>query len=106
MVRDLQDRWILVGHNRVDRLMREVGIVGRTKRCYQVRTTACNHDQPIATNLLRVMPLPKRPNQVSVAGITYNSTHDSWLYPDGVLRKDSRKLVGLSIDSTLLHVCH
>ena len=30
IVRDLQDRGIRVGHNRVARLMREVGIVGRT----------------------------------------------------------------------------
>ena len=30
IVRDLQDRGIRVGHNQVARLMREVGIVGRT----------------------------------------------------------------------------
>ena len=30
IVRDLQDRGIRVGHNRVARLMREVGIVGLT----------------------------------------------------------------------------
>jgi putative transposase len=65
-----------VGHNRVARLMREVGIIGRTKRRYRVRTTDSNHDQPIAPNLLRDMPLPERPNQVWVSDITYIPTHE------------------------------
>jgi putative transposase len=89
------------GHNRVARLMREVGIIGRTKRRYRVRTTDSNHDQPIAPNLLRDMPLPERPNQVWVSDITYIPTHEGWLYLAGVLDRYSRKLVGWSMDSTL-----
>ena len=101
ITKDLQDRGIRVGHNRVARLMREVGIIGRTKRRYRVRTTDSNHDQPIAPNLLRDMPLPERPNQVWVSDITYIPTYEGWLYLAGVLDRYSRKLVGWSMDSTL-----
>ncbi len=75
IVRDLQDRGIRVGHNRVARLMREVGIVGRTKRRYRVHTTDSKHDQAIAPNLLGDIPLPERPNQVWVSDITYIPTY-------------------------------
>jgi len=34
ITKDLQDRGTRVGHNRVARLMREVGIIGSTKRRY------------------------------------------------------------------------
>jgi transposase InsO family protein len=67
IVRDLQDRGIRMGHNRVARLMREVGIVGCTKRRYRVQTTDSKHDQPTAPNLLWHIPLPERPNQVWVS---------------------------------------
>jgi putative transposase len=82
-------------------LMCEVGIVGCTKRRYLVRTTDSNHDQPIAPNLFRDMPLPERPNQVWESDITYIPTHEGWLYLAGVLDRYSCKLVGWSMDSTL-----
>jgi putative transposase len=58
ITRDLQDRGIRVGFIRVVRIMREVGIIGRTKRRYRVHTTDSNHDQPITPNLLSDIPLP------------------------------------------------
>jgi|GEM_PF-6825641 len=68
--------------------MREVWIVGRTKRLYRVRTTDSKHDQPIEPNIQRDMPLPECPNQ-------------GWLYHSSVLDRYSRKLVGWSVDYTL-----
>jgi putative transposase len=73
--------------------MREVGIIGSTKRRYRVRT--------IAPNLLRDIQPPERQNQVWVRGIAYIHTHEGWLYLAGVLDRYSRKLVGWSMDSTL-----
>jgi len=69
-ITNLQYRGIRVGHNRVARFMREIGIIERTKRRYRVRTTDNNHDQPIAHNILRNMPLAELPNQVWVKIIT------------------------------------
>ena len=101
MVRDLQDREIRVGHNRLTILMRKVEIFGRTKRRYKVHITDINYDQPIVPNHPRDIALLERPNQVWVSDITYISTHEGWLYLSGVLDRYSRKLVGWSIDSTL-----
>ena len=89
-----------MGHYRVARIIREIGIIRRTKRRYRVRTTDSNHDQPIAPNLLRDMPLPVCRNQVWVSDITYIPTHEGWLYLAGLLERYSRKLVGWSMEST------
>jgi transposase InsO family protein len=70
-VRDLQDRWIRVGHKRIARTMREIGIVARTRVRYRVHTRDNNHDQPIAPNLLWDIPLPERKNLVWINDITY-----------------------------------
>jgi putative transposase len=89
-----------VGHNRVARLMREAGLVGRQKRRYRVRTTDSNHDQPIAPNRIgRVVPT--RPNQVWVSDMTYIPTGEGWLYLAGVLDRCSRSLVGWAMGSTM-----
>jgi len=81
--------------------MREVGIVGLTKRRYRVRTLDSDYDQAIAPNLLRDMPLPERMNQVWVSNLTYIPTHEGWLYSQAFLDRFSRKLVGWLMDSTL-----
>jgi len=44
--------------------MREVVIVGSTKRRYRFRIIDSIYDQPKASYLLRDMPLPDGPNKV------------------------------------------
>ena len=58
------------GRNRIARLMRKEGLVGRQKRRYRLRTTDSNHDQPIAPNRLAQLPRASRPNQIWAADIT------------------------------------
>lgn len=48
--RDLAGRGVHVGRKRVERVMREHGIVAREKRCFR-KTTDSAHAQPIAPNL-------------------------------------------------------
>ena len=79
----------------------KLGSLGVQHPSYQFRTTDSDHDQPIAPNHLRDIPLPERPNQVWVSDITYIPTYDGWFYLAGVLNRYSRKLVGWSMDSTL-----
>ena len=98
---DLRSRRLCVGHNRVARLMKEAGLVGRQKRRYKIRTTDSNHDQPIAPNRLSDTPVIKSPDRVWVTDITYIQTNEGWLYVAGVLDRFSRKLVGWAMDSTL-----
>jgi transposase InsO family protein len=89
-----------VGHNRVARLMRQAGLVGRQKRRYRVRTTDSNHDQPIVPNRLG-RATPSRADQVWVSDLTYVPTDEGWLYVAGVLDRCSRYLVGWAMGSTL-----
>ena len=72
----------------------KLGSLGVQHPSYQFRTTDSDHDQPIAPNHLRDIPLPERPNQVWVSDITYIPTYDGWFYLAGVLNRYSRKLVG------------
>jgi putative transposase len=90
-----------VGHNRVARLMREAGLVGRQRRRYRVRTTDSRHGEPIAPNRLAAQSEPRRPNQVWVSDLTYVPTDEGWLYVAGVLDRCSRSVVGWAMGSSL-----
>jgi len=82
------------GRNRIARLMREQGLVGRQKRRYRVQTTDSNHDHPIAPNRLTEAPKASKANQIWVADITYIPTQEGWLYLAAILDLYSRKIVG------------
>ena len=62
-----------VGRNRVARLMRSAGIVGRRKRKF-CRTTNSSHGMPVAANLLDRKFEMTRPNQGWVGDVTYIRT--------------------------------
>jgi putative transposase len=94
------------GRNRVARLMHAEGLCGRQPRRYRVQTTDSNHDHPIASNLLALVPTATAPNQIWVADITYIQTREGWLYLAAILDLYSRKIVGWAmsehIDTTLV----
>src|SRR5262245_3944945 len=48
---ELAKNGIKCGHNRVARLMREVGLSAKQSRKFKISTTDSRHDQPIAPNL-------------------------------------------------------
>ena len=82
------------GRNRIGRLMRALQICGRQKGRYRVLTTDSKHDQPIAPNRLKELPVPSAPNQIWLADITYIKTTQGWLYLAAILDLFSRKIVG------------
>lgn len=94
------------GRNRIARLMRHRGLLGRQKGRHRVQTTDSNHDHPIAPNRLAEAPATSAPNQIWVADITYIDTAQGWLFLAGVMDLHSRKIVGWamgpSIDSALV----
>lgn len=102
----LRARGRLHGRKRIARLMTQMGLCGRQKGRYRVRTTDSNHDHPIAPNRLAEAPSPTAPNQIWVADITYIQTGEGWLFLAGILDLFSRKIVGWamsgSIDSALV----
>jgi putative transposase len=88
-------------HKRVERLMREAQLKGRTCRRRKVRTTHSEHDEPIAPNLLLGRPAPSRTDQVWVADITYVPTAQGWLFVAAVMDLYSRQILGWSVWESL-----
>ena len=85
-----------VGRNRVARLMRSAGIVGRRKRKF-CRTTNSSHGMPVAANLLDRKFEMTRPNQGWVGDVTYIRTMVGWLYLAVILDLFSRRVVGYAL---------
>jgi putative transposase len=96
---DLRAHGIRVGRKRVERLMREAGIVGRRKRRFR-RTTDSNHTYPIAPNLLdRKFDVPL-PNKAWVTDVTYVWTLEGWLYLAVIVDLFSRRVIGFAGSET------
>jgi putative transposase len=89
------------GRNRIGRLMREEGLVGRQKKRYRPRTTDSNHDQPIAPNRLAQLPKASRPNQIWAADITYVPTAQGWVYVAAIVDLYSRRIVGWAVSQQI-----
>jgi putative transposase len=91
--RELRARGIRVGKKRIERLMRENGIVARHKRRF-VHTTDSRHAHPIAPNLLERHFDPKVANEAWAGDVTYIATGEGWLYLAVLLDLFSRRVVG------------
>src|SRR5262249_38881987 len=81
-------------HKRVERLMRQAQLKGRTGRRRKVRTTDSNHQEPIAPNLLLGRRAPSKADEVWVADITYVPTMEGWLFVAAVMDLYSRQILG------------
>ena len=92
--------------NRIQRLMRAMGIAAKAGKKYKV-TTDSSHALPIAPNLLeqdfscdasaQSTSHAKAPDQVWLSDITYLWTREGWLYVCAVLDLFTRKIVGWAI---------
>jgi putative transposase len=91
--RALKARGVRVGKKRIERLMRERGIVARRKRRFR-RTTDSNHSHPIAPNTLNRDFHADVPNETWVTDVTYVWTLEGWLYLAAILDLCSRRVVG------------
>jgi putative transposase len=83
-----------VNRKRIARLMRQNGIRARVPRRYRVCTTDSKHSLPVAENLLNQNFVADRPDQISLADITYIPTAEGWLYLAVLLDLFTRKVVG------------
>jgi transposase InsO family protein len=98
---ELAEQGIKCGHNRVARLMREVGLSAKQRRKFKLSTTDSNHDQPIAPNLLARDFEASRPNQKWSGDITFIPTAAGWLYLAVILDLYSRRIVGWAMSDSL-----
>ena len=85
-----------VGHKRVERIMRENGIVARfpRRRC---TTTVRDEADAVAENILNRKFTTTAPNKVWVGDITYIQTREGWLYLAVIIDLFSRRVVGWSM---------
>ena len=99
--RELRDRGIRVGKQRVQQLMQRQGLRGRSRKRFRVVTTDSRHGLPIAPNRLDRQFQVSAPNRVWVGDITYIGTGEGWLYLAVVVDLFSRKIVGWSLRSDM-----
>jgi putative transposase len=88
-----------INHNRVLRIMRELGIQGRIKHKY-VTTTNSRHNNRVYPNLIKNF-LTTGINQVWCSDITYISIRFGFVYLAVIIDIYSRKIVGHAIGKIL-----
>lgn len=95
------------GVNRVARIMREEGVVGKCPKRKRVITTESNHALSPSANLIKELTA-QRPDQIWVMDITYirirhphNPATHQWVYLATVLDLFSRKIVGWQVGPSL-----
>ena len=91
--RELRAQGRRISRKRVERLMRQEGIVARKKRRFR-KTTDSNHSHPIAPNVLARNFNVELPDTAWVTDVTYVWTHEGWLYLAAILDLFSRRVVG------------
>lgn len=83
---ELREQGLSVSRKRVARLMREEGLVGRSRARRRIQTTDSRHRYAVANNLLERRFAPEevaRPNRFWCGDITYLPTTEGWLYLAG-----------------------
>jgi putative transposase len=95
--RELRERRIRVGKQRVQRLMQQHGIQARGKGRFRITTSDSRHELPIAPNHLNRNFAVAAPNQAWTGDITYIPTEEGWLFLAVVIDLFSRRVVGWSL---------
>jgi putative transposase len=100
MLEELRAADVIVGHNRVARLMRRAGLVGASRRkgCW---TTRRNRNARPAPDLVERKFVADAPDRLWVADITYVPTWTGFLYLAVVLDVFSRRIVGWAMANHL-----
>ena len=98
VTRELRQRGLKCGRNRIARLMRENELAARAKKAFRPRTTLPGGGA--SPNLIKGLE-PSGVNQVWVSDITYIATLEGWLYLAIILDLFSRKVVGWKLGETL-----
>jgi len=97
---DLQAKGMRCSENRVARLMKIHGIVGKAKKKFKA-TTNSKHNLPVAENLLKQNFVTEKPNAVWASDITCIQTLEGWLYLVVILDLYSRQVVGWAMSDRL-----
>ncbi|OLZ42809.1 IS3 family transposase [Amycolatopsis keratiniphila] len=91
---ELRRRGRVVNHKRVERLMREQGLAGITRRKRRSLTRPAATPVPPVADVIRRDFTAERPGQRFVGDITYLPTFQGWLYLATVIDLHNREIVG------------
>lgn len=94
------DYGIHIGRKRVARLMRELGIVGVSRRGKR-RVLKSVSETPVAPDLVHRNFQADKPNQLWVADITYIPTWEGWLFLAVIIDGCTRRCCGWSMRDDL-----
>lgn len=97
---ELCDLGIRCGKNRVANIMKDNGIKAKTRKKFK-RTTDSQHNNPIASDLLKRDFTASAPDKAYVTDITYIWTMEGWLYLAVVLDLFSRMVVGWAMSARI-----
>jgi len=97
----LQRYGFVVSRRLIGAIMKDLGLVAKTKKKYIVNTTDSNHKLPVANNILNRDFNSGTPDTKYVGDITYIPTNEGWLYLATVIDLYSRKIVGWSMDDNM-----
>lgn len=95
----LRKRGESVNHKRVERLMRESGLVGKAGRMYRRKALPDNRCIQVA-NRQREQGMPTKPNQQWAGDVTYLKVNGQWQFLAVVIDLYSRKVIGWELSST------
>jgi len=93
----LREQGLCVGRHRVARLMREMGIAGKSPGKRGPRTTRADPSHPGVPNVLDRQFDTAACGQVWLSDITYIDTDDGYLYLAGLMDLGSRQIVGMAM---------
>ena len=94
--RELHDRGVRVGKERVRKIMQREGIRALGKKKFVVTTDGA-HALAVAPNFLARNFVASAPNQVWTTDITYIATNEGWLFLAVMIDLHSRMVVGWSM---------
>ena len=86
-----------VNHKRVERLMRERGVQGVTRRRRRTGCTRSDPADPRSDDLVHRQFRPDGPDRLWVQDVTQHRTSEGWVYLAVVIDAWSRRVVGWSI---------
>lgn len=100
IARELEDRGIPCGQQRIRSLMRRQGLHALQRKRFRPRTSDGNASRP-CPNLLSQSPPPDAPNQVWTGDITFIRRAGGWLYLAVVIDLYSRRIIGWNLAETM-----
>jgi len=96
---ELYRRGIIANHKKVLRIMRQRGLLRKTKRRW-IKTTDSNHGHRIYPNLIKNL-IVTGPNQVWAADITYIGIRHGFVYLAVILDLFARRAIGYALSRNI-----